>query len=147
MEDLTARGTCFCFADLYAEPRERFVPDVPLYLEGRISRRRDEENDEPAEGEETPPREILFTCEKVMLLAEAAAASDEPYCITIAPAGNMTERLEQLKHVLRKHKGRTPVHVLLELEKTWCRLELGEPRGISAGPPLYADLSAWAGGA
>ncbi|MDR2075437.1 MAG: DNA polymerase III subunit alpha [Desulfovibrio sp.] len=146
VEDLTARGTCFCFAELYAQQRERFVPDLPLYLEGRISRRRDEESDDSPEGEDAPPREILFTCEKVLPLAEAAAASDEPYCLTIVPAGNMAERLEQLKHVLHKHKGRTPVHVLLKLENTWCRLELGEPRGIVVGPPLYADLSAWAAG-
>jgi DNA polymerase-3 subunit alpha len=147
VEDLTARGACFCFAELYAESRDRFVPDLPLYLEGRISRRRDEEAVDPAEEEEVPPREILFTCEKVMPLAEAAAACEEPYCITLVPAENMAERLEQLKHLLHKHSGRTPVHLLLELQGTWCRLELGEPRGVSAGPSLYADLSAWAAGA
>jgi DNA polymerase-3 subunit alpha len=144
VEDLTARGSCFCFAKLYAKHRECFVPDMPLYLEGRVSRRRDEDAGDPPEGEESSPREILFTCEKILPLAEAAAASDEPYCITITPAENMAERLGQLKNVLRKHKGRTPVHVLLEFDETWCRLELGEPRGIIAGPPLYADLSAWA---
>ncbi|MDR1360039.1 MAG: DNA polymerase III subunit alpha [Deltaproteobacteria bacterium] len=146
VEDLSARGTCFCFAEIYANSRDFFVPDLPLYLEGRISRRRDEDAAEPAEGEEEAPREVLFTCEKVLPLAKAAAASLEPYCISVNPAENMAERLEALKTILLKHKGQTPVHLLLELDKNWCRLELNEPCGITAGPPFYADLSAWAAG-
>ncbi|MDR2161194.1 MAG: DNA polymerase III subunit alpha [Desulfovibrio sp.] len=146
VEDLTARGTCFCFDDLYARHRELFAPDLPLYLEGRISRQREGDAGESSAGEDAPPRETRFTCEKVMPLAEAAAASEEPYCIPLALPENAAERLAQLKHVLRKHSGRTRVHVLLELEGAWCRLELGDPAGISPGPALYADLAAWAQG-
>ncbi len=151
VEDLTAQATCFCFSDAYAKYRELFATDVPLCIEGRISRMRDEEQTETPEGEDAPLKEIRLTCDKVIPLAEACALSNEPVFIELPSADNrengLAERLEGLKTILDRHKGGVPVHVMLHLGKTWCRMELSPAHTVTPGPGLDHDLGLWASGA
>lgn len=144
VEDLTASGMAFCFSDAYEQYKELLEPDVPLYMEGRLSRSRDEDIVEVAEGEDAPPKEIRFIVEKVMRLADACAASSQPVCIDISPEDHAPERIAQLMEVLEKHKGPVPVHALLHLEDAWCRMELSPTHMVMPGPYLEQDLTAWA---
>jgi DNA polymerase-3 subunit alpha len=144
VEDLTASGTAFCFSDAYEQFKDVLLPDTPLYVEGRISRPREEAPVEAPEGEDAPLKEIKFIVEKVMLLAEASAASSEPVCIDMRESENAPERLEQLKIVLGKHKGTVPVHLMLHFGSTWCRMELAPSLHVTPGPHLEQDLNIWA---
>ncbi len=147
VEDLTASGMAFCFSDAYEQYKDLLLPDTPLYMEGRISRPREEERVETPEGEDAPPKEIKFIVEKVLLLAEACAASSEPVCIDMPESEDAPERLEHLKTVLGKHKGTVPVHLILHLEGSWCRMELAPSLFVTPGPQLEQDLDAWAAAA
>jgi DNA polymerase-3 subunit alpha len=142
VEDLTAQATALCFSDAYAQHRDVFKSDTPLLLEGRIARRREEEPEVP-EGEDAAPREITITCDRAMPLAEACAIATAPVCVEL-PADAAADRLEELKAVLHKHKGQTPVHVLLTLGASWCRMELSLRHAVRPGPPLDRDIDAWA---
>ena len=144
VEDLTASGTAFCFSDAYEQFKDLLLPDTPLYMEGKISRPREEDSFEAPEGEDAPLKEIKFIVEKVMLLADACAASSDPVCIDMRESENAPERLEQLKTVLGKHKGTVPVHLLLHFGSTWCRMELSPTLYVTPGPRLEQDLSVWA---
>ena len=144
MEDLTASGTAFCFSDTYEQFKDLLLPDTPLYMEGRISRPREEDLVETPEGEDAPLKEIKFIVEKVKLLSEASAASSDPVCIDMQECANAPERLEQLKVVLGKHKGTVPVHLVLHFGSTWCRMELGSSLFVTPGPHLEQDLNIWA---
>jgi DNA polymerase-3 subunit alpha len=143
VEDLTASGMAFCFSDAYERFKDLLLPDTPLYMEGKISRNRDEEPTETPEDEDAPPREVRFIVEKVMLLADACAANDDPVCIDIADDGDILGRLPLLREVLDKHKGRTQVHVMLHLGACWCRMELSPDHAITPGPLLDDDLGLW----
>ncbi len=144
VEDLTAQGTCFCFSEAYAKYRDIFVPDVPLYLECRTSRLRDDEQTETPEGEDAPPKEIKFTCEKAAPLAEACAANSEPVCIELRHAADLPGKAPGLKEILDKHKGPVPVQMFLNLGSSWCRLELSPEYSVCPGPRLDIELSQWA---
>ena len=145
VEDLTASGTAFCFSDAYEQFKNLLLPDTPLYMEGRISRPREEDLIDPPEGEDAPQKEIKFVVEKVKLLADACADSADPVCIDMREAPNAPERLEQLKNVLGKHKGNVPVHLMLHFGGAWCRMELSPTLNVTPGPHLEQDLSLWAG--
>ena len=144
VEDLTASGMAFCFSDAYEQYKDLLLPDTPLYMEGRISRSRDEDQVDSPNGEDAPPKEVKFIVERIMLLADACAASSDPVCIDIPPGGNYSERLLQLKEVLSKHKGGVPVHVMLHLGDSWCRMELSPSHMVTPGPHLEQDLNMWA---
>jgi DNA polymerase-3 subunit alpha len=144
VEDLTASGTAFCFSDAYEQFKDLLLPDTPLCMEGKISRPREEDLVETPEGEDAPPKEIKFIVEKIMLLADASAASRDPVCIDMQECENAQERLEQLKIVLGKHKGTVPVHLLLHFGSTWCRMELAPSLQVTPGPHLEQDLNIWA---
>lgn len=144
VEDLTASGTAFCFSDAYEQFKDLLLPDTPLYMEGRISRPREEDPVDVPEGEDAPPREIKFVVEKVMLLADACAASSEPVCIDMRETEDAPARLEQLKEVLGRHKGAVPVHLVLHLGSAWCRMELAPSLCVAPGPHLEQDLGIWA---
>ncbi len=147
VEDLTASGTAFCFADAYEKYRDVLLPDTPLYMEGRISKPREEDIAEAPEGEEAPPKEIKFMVDKVMLLEEACQLGTDPVCIDIALSDAPPERLDQLKELLLKHKGGVPVHLMLHLGDAWCRMGLAETLSVTPGPALEQDVSAWEQGA
>lgn len=100
---------------------------------------------ETPEGEEAPLKEIKFIVEKVMLLADACANASEPVCIDFKTSDDATERLEQLKNLLGKHKGQVPVHIMLHLGDSWCRMELSPTYSVTPGPYLEQDLNAWGG--
>ena len=119
------------------------LPDTPLYMEGRISRVREEDQVDVPDGEDAPPKEVKFIVEKVMLLSDACMASSDPVCIDIACGGEAAVRLPQLKEVLGKHKGRVPVHVMLHLGDSWCRMKLSPAHMVTPGPYLEQDLSQW----
>ncbi len=144
VEDLTASGTAFCFSDAYEQYKDLLLPDTPLYMEGRISRNREEEQADAPDSEDAPPKEIKFIVEKVMLLADACAASSDPVCIDIPADGGAALRLSQLKAVLGKHKGQVPVHVMLLFGDSWCRMELSPAHTVTPGPHLEQDLGVWA---
>jgi DNA polymerase-3 subunit alpha len=153
IEDLTSPALAFCFSDAYEQYKDLLLPDTPLYIEGRISRPSEEDATESAEGEDAaesaegedaPPREIKFIVKKILLLADACKNSDDPVCIVLAAADNAPERLEQLKEVLNKHKGKVPVHLMLHLGGAWCRMELSPSFAVSPGLPLEQDLDVWA---
>ncbi|MDR2488984.1 MAG: DNA polymerase III subunit alpha [Desulfovibrio sp.] len=144
VEDLTASGMAFCFSDAYELYKDILLPDAPLYMEGKISRNREEEQTEIPDGEETPLKEIKFIVEKIMLLADACAASEEPVCIDLPVDGETLRRLPYLKEVIAKHKGKTPVHVMLHFGDSWCRMALSPSHAVTPGPHLEEDLGAWA---
>ena len=144
VEDLTAHGTAFCFSDAYEQYRDILLPDTPLYMEGRISRPREEETVEVPEGEDAPAKEIKFIVEKVVLLSDACKTATDPVCIDIEHTDNAAERLEQLKEVLGRHKGSVPVHLMLHLGENWCRMELSSTLNVTPGPYLEQDLGVWA---
>ncbi|MDR0339600.1 MAG: DNA polymerase III subunit alpha, partial [Desulfovibrio sp.] len=144
VEDLTATGMAFCFADAYEQFKDLLIPDTPLYMEGRISRPREEDSAESPEGEDAPLKEIKFIVEKVLPLDEACANASEPYCIDIASADEAARRLDGLENILSRHKGPVPVHVMLHLGDSWCRLELNSHK-VMPGPPLEQDLAVWSG--
>ncbi|MDL2317307.1 DNA polymerase III subunit alpha, partial [Desulfovibrio sp. OttesenSCG-928-A18] len=146
VEDLTASGTAFCFSDAYELYKDLLQPDVPLYMEGKISRPRDEDPAEAPEGEDAPPKEVKFIVEKVMLLSDACAASAQPVCIEMEADKGLEGRLDCLKEVLQKHKGQTCVHVLLNLGDSWCRMELSASYSVMPGPELDQDIGVWAKG-
>ena len=113
-------------------------------MEGKISRPREEDQVETPEGEDAPPKEIKFIVDKVMLLADACLANSDPVCIDIPVNGGAADRLSQLKELLDKHKGQAPVHVMLHLGDSWCRMELAPSIMVTPGPHLEQDLGAWA---
>ncbi len=143
VEDLTASGTAFCFSDAYERYKDFLQPDVPLYMEGKISRPREDSFADTAETDEPALKEVKFLVERVMPLAEACMASAEPVCIDIAPMDNNADRLKELKQVLEQHKGKTPVHLLLHLGDAWCRMEL-PAFSVTPGPHLERALTLWA---
>ena len=144
IEDLTASGMAFCFADAYEQYKDMLLPDTPLILEGRISRPRDEEDSSPPDGEDAPPKEIKCIVDKVRLFEDARAESDEPYCIDLTCNDTTAARLADLESVLCLHKGTVPVHVTLNLGATWCRLELNAHK-VMPCPALDHALHQWAG--
>lgn len=143
VEDLTASGVAFCFSDAYEQYKEFLLPDTPLYMEGRISRPREEDVVETPEGEDPPPKEIKFIVEKVVLLADACKTASDPVCIELSCRDDACGRLTELKELLAKHKGSVPVHLMLHLGDTWCRMELSSNLGVTPGPHLEQDLGAW----
>ncbi|MDL2291080.1 DNA polymerase III subunit alpha [Desulfovibrio sp. OttesenSCG-928-F20] len=144
IEDLTASGMAFCFADAYEQYRDLLLPDTPLLLEGRISRPRDEEDSPTPDGEDAPLKEIKCIVEKIRLFEEARAESDEPFCIDLAHDAEAATRLDDLKNLLEMHKGPVPVHVTLNLGAIWCRLDLNGCK-ITPGPALDQALGLWSG--
>ncbi|MDL2279872.1 DNA polymerase III subunit alpha [Desulfovibrio sp. OttesenSCG-928-G11] len=144
VEDLTASGTAFCYADAYEKFRELLLPDTPLLLEGRVNRNNDDDDGPLEEGEEAPPREIKCIVDKLRPLDEACADCIEPYRIDLRHDDEACTRLADLDNVLEQHQGPAPVHITLNLGETWCRLELGA-RKVTPGPALDQAVSLWAG--
>jgi DNA polymerase-3 subunit alpha len=144
VEDLTASGVAFCFSDAYEQFKDLLAPDVPLYMEGRICRPREEDRVETPEGEDAPLKEIKFIVTNIMPLAESCAAVSEPVCIDMQCSDDVGERMEELKEVLGRHKGQVPVHLVLHLGEAWCRMELSPAWAVTPGPYLEQDLGLWA---
>jgi len=145
VEDLTASGMAFCFSDAYEQYKDLLLSDTPLYMEGKMSRPREEDQVDTPEGEDAPLKEIKFIVEKIMLLSDACAAAAEPVCIDVSGSGDARERFEQLRNVLGKHKGQVPVHLMLHLGDSWCRMELSPSFSVTPGPFLDKDLGLWSG--
>ncbi|MDR2605197.1 MAG: DNA polymerase III subunit alpha [Desulfovibrio sp.] len=141
VEDLTASATAFCFSTIYEKYRDLLIPDLPLYMEGRISRRRDD--DKAPENDEGAQAEIVFIIEKIASLAEACLESGEPYCIVMDEARATGGRLSALSELLSRHRGPVPVHLLLDLGDAWCRLKLPDAYGIKPGPLFDRDVGLW----
>ncbi|MDR2669295.1 MAG: DNA polymerase III subunit alpha [Desulfovibrio sp.] len=139
VEDLTASATAFCFSTTYEKYRDLLIPDLPLYMEGRMSRRRDD--DKAPENDDGAQAEIVFIVEKIMSLADACMESGDPYCIGMDEASG--RRLPALRELLSRHKGPVPVHLLLDLGDTWCRLRLPDTYSIKPGPLFDRDVGLW----
>ncbi len=147
VEDLTASGTAFCFSSLYAECAELLEADMPLYIEGRISKDRDGDQMDYNGEEEPAKKDVKFILEKVQPLAEVCALSTEPVTININagdnPSDTLPNKLEQLKSVLAKHSGDVPVHALVQCGESWCLLALGPRYTVQPSPVLDHDISVW----
>jgi DNA polymerase-3 subunit alpha len=141
VEDLTASASAFCFSKVYEKYRDLLIPDLPLYMEGRISRRRDE--DAAAENDEGAQVELVFIVEKIMPLADACLDPGAPYCIQLDGTRAGGGRLPALRELLSRHRGPVPVQFLLNLGDAWCRLELPDSLGIRPGPLFERDVELW----
>ncbi len=147
VEDLTASGTCFCFSDAYAKYQELLSLDVPLFIEGKTSKLREEDQVETPEGEDPPPKEIKFTVERVTLLSEACADSSAPICVDVDAskfsAEALPQKIDELRMLLKNAQGHVPVQLMLYLGKNWCLLDLPQ-YSVIPGPDLDTAISQWA---
>lgn len=146
VEDLTASGTAFCFSDLFEKSSELLASDLPLYIEGRISKDRDGEQSSNFENEESGgKKEIKFVLEKVLPLADVCASCAEPVTINILAkkTSALPNQLAELKNILEKHAGDVFVQAILHLPKTWCVLNLGSKYTVKPSPLLDKDIEIW----
>ena len=149
VEDLTASGTLFCFHEAYDKFSELIESDMPLYLEGKLSRAREDEQMDTPEGEDPPPKEIKLTCDKLTPLSEACAANASPLCVSLAAKEASPEELEdqiaELQEVLQQFKGSVPVQLMLHLPEAWCLMELSPRYTVTPGPDLDQALARLSG--
>ncbi len=145
VEDLSASGECVFFPECYADLK-RLGLEEPLLLEGQIQQDRagNGQESEPAEDEDPRARPIKLLAEKVSLLKDACTDSMEPVLVAMSLQDKNGQRLDELKGILVKHKGKAPVHVFLGLEDgMWCRLQLSPKYAVARGPMLNRDLDLW----
>ncbi len=149
--DLTADAECVFFSEEYAKYRELLQSDQPLLLQCRIARQTGSQADDDSEdAEEEKQREIKLEAISVKPLAEASSASQRPVEIDLLPEHLVPDRLQELKHLLNKHRGGVSLYMNLRLKRpdgiAVCRFSLPGKFDVTPGPELEKALSAWMNG-
>jgi DNA polymerase-3 subunit alpha len=148
IEDLTGTAEATVFADIYSQARELLHGDKPLLVEARISDyegQRQMQLDNPGEG---GPPQIKLELLQVSALADAAAACarcDQPVRLCLATRDLKPKTFDDLKNILERHPGQTPVWVVLDLPEGRCTLELGPQHQITPSPQFWRDIGQWRG--
>jgi DNA polymerase-3 subunit alpha len=76
-------------------------------------------------------------------LAEAQPPSDEP-CTLDVEADRVDEaKWHQLKQILTRYPGSSPVNLQLWLDEAVCRMTLGPDYCIQPASALYEELEQW----
>ncbi|EGY27661.1 DNA polymerase III, alpha subunit [Desulfovibrio sp. A2] len=159
VEDLTASGECVFFPEPYAEFRELLKSDQPLLLEATISKQQNDDGGRngggggdgtmPAMSEEDDdtPREIKLLGDKVIPLARACGASDQPVTIDMPLPRVEPASLAALRAILERHRGPVPVNVRLVVDESECLLQFGPQWMVQPGPAFETDIAHWTEGA
>jgi DNA polymerase-3 subunit alpha len=144
VEDLSGHAEVTVFPKLYAPLREYLQGERPLlHLTATIDSKDapDLDDDEDSEGK---VKDIKLLCDAAMPLADACSQSDHPVLIDYPPHRTTDADFQELKAILEKHKGSSPVQVQLVLNDLTCILELGPAWKIQSSPQFHKDIEAWA---
>ena len=137
VEDLTGTGEMTLFPEIYAQVKAHLDVDQPLYCTATITQDRDKS------GSEESPRQVKLLAQSVNLLQNIELPEDEPYQVHISGDKVTSEDLQQLSHILLRHPGKNPVHLVMSFEHGACRLQLGPNFCILPGSGLEQELSTW----
>lgn len=140
VEDLTGHAEMTVFPRTYAEHRELFASEQPLYVEARLDAA--EERSDSEDGDVV--REVKMLGGKVQLLADVCQRSDAPINITIPDTHCTRQRLLELRSILEAHPGANEARAIVLLDGHRCVLRVGPRLGVAPGPNLDKELSAWA---
>lgn len=136
VEDLSGTGEMTLLPNTYALAKPFLDQDMPLCVAARVDKRE-------APGEEEGNRAAKLTAQKVMPLAEAAAANAEPYVLDLPEAACGNESLARLKDILACHPGPAPVMIRIRRNGTVCTLRLGDRHRVGCSKELRKALDAW----
>ncbi len=153
LEDLTGHAEVTFFPKAYTEEVQALLQsDTPLWIDGTIDPKSQEETEQQAEqdmdenGEgQAPPREIKILGSRVRTLAEVCQTNMEPVLVTIPPDRLDAQSVASLKRILENHAGPVPceAQVLLDGEY-WYHLALPPELSVTPGPELDRAVQAWA---
>jgi DNA polymerase-3 subunit alpha len=138
-EDLTATGEVTLLPNVYLPARELIAQDQPLLVTGRIDVR-----EEPGQSEEGP-RQAKVLAESVTLLSAAVAGNTEPVPLQIPAELCRDEYLDQLKGLLARYKGGSPVYLSVDLKDRVCTLKLSPQYSVNPTPEFWKQIDKWRG--
>jgi DNA polymerase-3 subunit alpha len=138
-EDLTATGEVTLLPNVYLPARELIAQDQPLLVTGRIDVR-----EEPGQSEEGP-RQAKVLAESVTLLSAAVAGNTEPVPLQIPAELCRDEYLDQLKGLLARYKGGSPVYLSVDLKDSVCTLKLSPQYSVNPTPEFWKQIDKWRG--
>jgi len=141
VEDLTGTAEATVFADVYGRARELLHGDKPLLVEARISDYEGRMDNEREMG----PQQIKLEVLQVSALSDACSRCDHPVRVRMTTRDVEPEVLDDLKNILEKHPGQTPVRMVLDLPEGRCTMELGPSHQVTPGPQFWRDIGQWKG--
>jgi DNA polymerase-3 subunit alpha len=137
VEDLSGTAELTLFPDAYAKIRDHDF-DQPFFCRARI-----DSDQSDSGGEEETARPLKLLARDVEPLAEAQPPSDEP-CTLDVEADRVDEaKWHQLKQILTRYPGSSPVNLQLWLDEAVCRMTLGPDYCIQPASALYEELEQW----
>ena len=148
VEDFTGHAEVTFFPRDYAEARELIKSEQPLWLTARLESQGEtsRENPEVEEDAETPGAECKLLGQRVRLLADVCAESDQPVQVEI-PAHRLDRAdILALRHFLESHPGEVEAQAIVCLDGCQCHLRLDGALKVRPGPELTRALAAWAEG-
>ena len=135
VEDLTGRMELLVFANVFQEMRPLLEQEAPLLVDASImvdDRDSDEEN-----------RAIKLRAESAVLLEsvpeEVGRPVRLPMPISILDNGGVAE----FKDLIHQHKGKSPVHLEVVVDRTWGVLELGPEFCVTPSPDFDRAVDNW----
>ena len=148
VEDFTGHAEVTFFPKDYAEARELIKSEQPLYLTARLESQGEanRENPDADEDAEAPAADCKLLGERVRLLAEVCAESEEPVEVEIPAHLLGRADILALRNILESHAGDVEARAVVSLDGCQCHLRLGDGLKVRPGPELTRALAAWAAG-
>lgn len=137
IEDLSSTAEMVLFPSLYLKIKSYLDSDEPFFCKVKTDIK-EVELDNKSEGESF--KKISFVCQDIMLLKDAEVANDKPYVIECDMEKLDVNKLTNLKEVLKRYPGETPVHIRIGYDEAVCHLQLGPSFSISLNSKLEEEI-------
>jgi DNA polymerase-3 subunit alpha len=136
VEDLTGRMELLVFAKVYQDMKPLLDADQPLCVSARVKVEQGDAED--------GARQVKLLADSAVLLADVKEPEDLAVEIAVQAAWLENGGMESFKELLAEHRGRSPVHLLLDMGEQRCDLLLGPNFTVAAGPDFDAAFADWA---
>ncbi len=137
-EDLTATAEVVIFPDTYAKIKDHLDLDQPLLCKAKINSQDNKQNDDSASGQ------LKLAATDIQFLEQADIPSNQPLTLELKASALHEANLQELKYILRRFPGSSPVQLALDLEDTFCWIQLGPDYCIRPDDQkLWHELEHW----
>ncbi len=135
-EDLSGMGEMTMLPNTFSVAAEYIEQDRPLLVTAKVDKR-----DVP--GGDDGPKQAKLTAMDVKLLADAAASNNEPVTICMDEGQCSPQCLGELKNILGRYPGKTPVVMRLRLRDSLCDMPFDKNFSVETNQNFWDEFKAW----
>lgn len=127
VEDLTGTAELVLFPDNYKQIKDHLELDQPLFCTAKINKTGNEEN-----SNEEKSKQLKLVAQSVQLLSQVSPPEDQPCQLRLNAQNIQDHTWTELKDILSRYPGSTPVQLVLYLDQAVCKLQLGPDFSVDA---------------